>query len=95
MKIKKPLAEFVLFGSVSSKGGVVNVVLEDGEVVIETYTVMYGANGPEIGHAACLTADGKRTFANTSDADVMQAMTTEEFCGRRASIDGKGNLTVL
>lgn len=67
----------------------------DGEVVIESYTVMYGAEGPTVGHAACLTGDGKRTWANTSDADVMAAMAQEEFCGRRARIDGSGNLTVL
>lgn len=72
-----------------------SVVDFDGEVVIESYTVMYGANGPEIGHAACLTADGTRTWANTRDADVMAAMTTEEFCGRRARIDGNGNLAIM
>lgn len=67
----------------------------EGEVVIETYTVMYGAEAPAMGHAACLTPDGTRTWANTEDVDVMAAMTREEFCGRRARIDGSGNLTVL
>ncbi len=66
----------------------------DGETVIESYTVMFGADGPVMGHAACLTADGKRTWANTDDLDVCRAMTTEEFCGRRAIIDGKGGLKV-
>lgn len=33
--IKKPLAEFVLFGEISDKGGVVEVELEEGEVVIK------------------------------------------------------------
>ncbi len=66
----------------------------DGEVVIESYTVMYGAEAPAVGHAACLTPDGSRTWANTEDPDVMMAMTQEEFCGRRAKIDGEGNLTV-
>lgn len=67
----------------------------DGEVVIESYTVMYGAESGLMAHAACLTGDGKRTWANTEDTGVMQAMAREEFCGRRARIDGKGNLTVL
>ena len=67
----------------------------NGEVMVESYTVMYGADGPAIGHAACLTADGKRTWANTEDKEVCLAMTQEEFCGRRATIDGAGNLTVL
>lgn len=58
----------------------------DGEVTIESYTVMYGPNGPAMGHAACLLPDGRRTWANTEDADVMQAMTTEEFCGKTANV---------
>ena len=35
-KLKKPLAEEVLFGSLSSKGGRVLVTVEDGELVIES-----------------------------------------------------------
>lgn len=65
----------------------------DGEVSIESYTVMYGPNGPVMGHAACLLPDGRRTWANTSDQDVMQAMTEEEFCGRTAQVK-EGALTV-
>ena len=64
----------------------------EGEVMVESYTVMFGAEGAGIGHAACLTADGTRTWANTTDADVLATMQEEEFCGRRAQIDGKGNL---
>jgi len=65
-----------------------------GEVTIESYTVMFAGNDPLIGHTACLTKDGKRTWANTSDMDVMRSMLTEEFCGRSASIDGAGNLSI-
>ena len=32
--IKKPLAEMVLFGKVASSGGVLEIVLEDGKIVI-------------------------------------------------------------
>jgi len=35
-KIKKPLAEEVLFGSLSEKGGTVFVRVEDGELVVHT-----------------------------------------------------------
>ncbi|XOV87687.1 MAG: acetyl-CoA acetyltransferase [Pseudomonadota bacterium] len=66
----------------------------EGEVMIESYTVMYGAEGPDLAHAACLNSDGERTWANTNNPDVMDAMTTEEFCGRRAWIDGKGHLDI-
>ena len=66
----------------------------DGEATIESYTVMFGAAGPEVAHAACLTPDGKRTWANCTEMDVMTAMTTEEFCGLPVSIDGAGTLSM-
>jgi acetyl-CoA C-acetyltransferase len=71
------------------------LVDHDGEVVIESYTVMYGSDGPAVGHAACLTADGKRTWANTEDKDLAVEMTQQEFCGRRAKINGAGVLDIL
>ena len=67
----------------------------EGEITIESYTVMFGADGPAMAHAACLLPDGSRTWANNTDPGVMSAMTEEEFCGRRGRIDGRGNLTVL
>jgi len=65
-----------------------------GPATIESYTVMHGPEGPEIGHAACLLEDGRRTWANTRDADTMTAMTSEEFCGRPVEIDGQGNFAL-
>jgi len=70
------------------------VVDHDGPATIESYTVMYGAEGAEVGHAACLLEDGRRTWANTRDPDITEAMTREEFCGRTARIDGEGNLSL-
>jgi acetyl-CoA C-acetyltransferase len=66
------------------------VVDHDGPATLESYTVMFGADGPELAHAAFLTEDGKRTWANSDDRDLAAAMTREEFCGRRARIDGAG-----
>jgi acetyl-CoA C-acetyltransferase len=74
-----------------SRGAVVD---HEGEITLETYTVMYGDRGAEIAHAACLLPDGRRTWANLRDASVLEAMTREEFCGRRGRIDGHGNLQV-
>ncbi len=71
------------------------LVDHSGEVMIESYTVMYGADGPTVGHAACLTADGKRTWANTEDKDLALEMTRREFCGRRATINGEGVIDIL
>lgn len=65
-----------------------------GDVTVESYTVMFDADVPAMGHVACLTPDGKRVWANTNDIDVMLAMTREEFCGRAARIDGEGALTI-
>ncbi|MFQ5698136.1 MAG: acetyl-CoA acetyltransferase [Myxococcota bacterium] len=70
------------------------VVDFDGPVEIESYTVMHGAEGPERAHAACLLSDGRRSWASSSDPELMAAMTREEFCGKRARIDGHGELAV-
>ena len=61
-----------------------------GEAEIEAYTVMYGAEGPSVGLAACRLADGRRTWGNTEDPELLAAMTTEEFCGRKVRVDSAG-----
>ena len=63
-----------------------------GAVEIESYTVMYNNDGPDIGLAACRLDDGRRTWGNTREADVLAAMVSEEFCGRAATIDATGAL---
>ena len=64
-----------------------------GPVVVEGYAVMYGQEGPERGLAACQAPDGRRTWGNTRDVEVLRAMTREEFCGRDAQLDATGTLT--
>ena len=59
-----------------------------GDVIVESYAVMYGAEAPSVAHMACLTPDGARTWINVDDADLMLAMTREEFCGRSGRISG-------
>jgi len=58
-----------------------------GAATVESYTVMYGAEGPSIGHVVCLLPDGRRTWANCSEPAVLEAMTREEFCGRPVQLD--------
>ena len=65
-----------------------------GDATIESYTVMFGANGPQVSHAACLTPDGKRTWANCTEDELIAAMTQEEFCGRPVKIDGAGTMSI-
>lgn len=66
----------------------------DGPVVVEGYTVAHQKGAPRLAHAACLTEEGRRTWATTADPDVLAAMLREEFCGRRGHLDGRGGLRV-
>jgi acetyl-CoA C-acetyltransferase len=66
----------------------------EGPVTIEAYTVAHQKGTPRIGHAACLTDDGRRTWGTVEDPAVMDAMMREEFCGRRGRLDGDGKLSV-
>jgi acetyl-CoA C-acetyltransferase len=66
----------------------------DGPVSIEAYTVAHRAGKPHMGHAACLTDDGRRTWGTIEDPAILDAMTREEFCGRRGYIDGTGSLSL-
>ncbi|MEZ5549856.1 MAG: acetyl-CoA acetyltransferase [Pseudomonadales bacterium] len=59
-----------------------------GSAEVESYTVMFGASGPQIGHISALLPDGRRAWANCTDQETLQAMTVEEFCGRRVRLDG-------
>lgn len=65
----------------------------DGSATVESYVVMYDAEGaPHVAHTACLLDDGRRTWANVTDRDTVGAMMAEEFCGRCGNIDGAGSL---
>ena len=65
-----------------------------GPVTLEAYTVAHQSGAPRLAHAACLTDDGRRSWATLNDPDLMRAMMREEFCGRRGRIDGHGHLGV-
>ncbi|MDB5114030.1 MAG: hypothetical protein JWL78_1100 [Chloroflexi bacterium] len=55
----------------------------DGEATLETCTVMHDRSGaPEHGVAACLLADGRRTWATTDDPGLMEAMRSVELSRR-------------
>ena len=64
----------------------------EGPVEIESYTVMYGSNGPSAALAACLLDDGRRAWGNTEDPEAMHAMVNEEFCGRPARLRELGTI---
>jgi len=69
------------------------VVDFEGPVRVEAYTVAYKAGQPRIGHAACLTDEGRRSWGTVDDPATLEAMTREEFCGRRGHLDGQGRLS--
>jgi acetyl-CoA C-acetyltransferase len=61
-----------------------------GPITIESYAVMYGANGPVTGNIAGLTQAGERVWANTEDQDLIDDMTRREFCGLAAEVNAAG-----
>ena len=67
----------------------------DGSANIESYTVMYDGFRPSIGHLACRTTGDERTWVNTTDPELVQAMTKEEFCGRSVYVKGGKELNIL
>jgi acetyl-CoA C-acetyltransferase len=61
----------------------------EGPVTVEAYTVLHERDGsPQLGIVGALTADGARTWANTTDASLLHALVTEEVEGRAADVSG-------
>ncbi len=56
-----------------------------GRATIEAYTVMHGAEGPEVALAAVTTPNG-RQWANSRDDELVEAMITSEHIGREVDI---------
>ncbi|MCL4445690.1 MAG: acetyl-CoA acetyltransferase [Actinobacteria bacterium] len=64
-----------------------------GAVVIETYAVTYDREGaPERAIVACVFDDGRRTWANITDPDSLESITTSEGCGRTGTLQENGVL---
>jgi acetyl-CoA C-acetyltransferase len=59
----------------------------EGSVTLEGVTVMHDRDGaPEVGFAAALLDDGRRTWASTRDRDLLDTMEHEELVGRPAAV---------
>ena len=70
--------------------------LVDDDVTIEATSVNYERDGsPVLGIVAALTDDGRRALANTRDADLLAALTTEAYEGRRAHLTNDGSTNRL
>jgi len=65
--------------------------LLDDDVTIEATSVNFERDGsPVLGIVTALTDDGRRALANTRDADLLAALTTEAHEGRRAHVTNDG-----
>ena len=59
----------------------------EGAVTVESYVVMHERDGSMSNAVvACLTPDGRRTWANATEQDVMKAMTTDDLVGHAAEV---------
>ncbi len=64
-----------------------------GTVTVETYTVVYDRDGvPGRGIFACRTPAGARTWAESTDRDVLGDITSTEGIGRTGTLDATGVL---
>ncbi len=67
-----------------------------GDVTVETWTVMHARDGAmERAHAALRTADGRRCWGFTTDADTMARMEVDDLVGVAATLDAEGTLTLV
>ena len=61
----------------------------DGEVTVESFTVVHERDGSlGTGFVACLTDDGQRAWGATRDADEMKALEESDMIGTRALLSG-------
>ena len=61
----------------------------DGEVTVESFTVVHERDGSlGTGFVACLLDDGSRAWGATRDADEMKALEEGDFIGTRALLSG-------
>jgi acetyl-CoA C-acetyltransferase len=71
------------------------VAEHDGDVVIESWTVMHDRAGqPENGLAAVLLPDGRRAWGTTQDPDALKVLLTDDMIGRQAHLSADGSLTL-
>lgn len=64
----------------------------EGPVTVEAYTVAHEQGEARRAIVACLTDDGRRTWATVEDPALLAGLMREELCGRRGRVDGRGRL---
>ena len=70
------------------------VAEHDGDVVIESWTVMHDRDGPTGERlAAVLLPDGRRAWGTTQDPDALKVLLTDDMIGRQVRLCADGSLT--
>jgi acetyl-CoA C-acetyltransferase len=70
-----------------------SIAEHDGDVVVESFTVMHDRDGtPALGIVACLLPDGRRAWGNVHDPGAAKAMTVDDHIGRTATLRADGTL---
>jgi acetyl-CoA C-acetyltransferase len=64
-----------------------------GEGAIEAATVMHDGNGPSKGLAAIRTPEGGRTWASSTDTDIMTFLMSDDAVGASAIVDEDGQFS--
>lgn len=73
-----------------------SVVDHDGPATIESWSATYDRDPEPTGaHIAALTPEGRRTWALSSDPDVMALLTSEDVTGRAVHINGRGKFELI
>lgn len=62
------------------------VIGHQGTGTVEGYSVMYGPEGVSKAFVAARLDDGRRAWGTSTDSDLLQRMTQEEFCGRQVNL---------
>ncbi len=66
----------------------------EGPATIEAYTVLHERDGsPQLGIIGALLADGRRTWANSTEPGLLAALTSDDLVGHVAAVRG-GQLTL-
>jgi acetyl-CoA C-acetyltransferase len=63
-----------------------------GKASVESFSLRYARGAPLSAVFACLRDDGRRAWATSADPALLEALTREEFCGRRVAIRPGGVL---
>jgi acetyl-CoA C-acetyltransferase len=66
-----------------------------GAATVVGYTVVYQGGSPSHAIAICETPDGERTVVKSEEKELLDQLTTEEFCGRQINVHDEHRFTAI